>query len=76
MKRVQDRNNYRDRFSARENSLIDYCITYESGNAAGLPGHGLMLIIGKLVKIILEYKAVNDALTLGDNDNSTTKNTL
>lgn len=32
----------------RERDLLDYCISYGSGKASGLPGHTLMIIIFKL----------------------------
>ena len=36
----------------RERDLLDYCISYGSGKASGLPGHTLMIIIFKLWKAL------------------------
>lgn len=66
MTKKKDPNDLRSDFTDRENALIDYCIGYESGNAMGLPGHTLMIIIGKLYKKLQYFKTVNDALTLGE----------
>ena len=38
----------------RERDLLDYCISYGSGKASGLPGHTLMIIIFKLWKALIE----------------------
>ena len=66
MAKKKDLNDIRSVYTERENSLIDYCIGYASGNPQGLPGHTLMIIIGKMFAQLQHFKNVNDALTMGD----------
>jgi hypothetical protein len=37
-------------FTERESRLIENCVAYAFGDPAGVPGHGLMILIGKLTK--------------------------
>lgn len=41
----------------REYSLLNFCLYYSDNTPSGLPGHVLMIIIAKLVKIILKMES-------------------
>lgn len=43
---------WRAEFDERQNGLIRNCIDYAAGNPAGLPGHGLMLIIARMAELL------------------------
>lgn len=66
MAKKKDPNDIRSVYTERESQLIDYCMLYESSGSPGLPGHTLMIIIGKMFKQLQYFKNVNDALTMGD----------
>lgn len=51
---------WRDEFDKRENAQIDHAIIYtEHLSSAGIPGHGQIILIAKLVKRLEEEIARN-----------------
>jgi hypothetical protein len=45
-----------DTFTEREQGLIRNACAYADGRPAGLPGHNLMIIIGKMRDLLVEAK--------------------
>lgn len=44
----------------REREILDYCISYGSGKASGLPGYTRMIIIYKLWKALVDLTKVEE----------------
>lgn len=39
-------------FDERERRLINNCVDYSMNDPAGLPGHNIMIIVAKMVKLL------------------------
>jgi hypothetical protein len=65
MAKKKDLNNVRSVYTERESQLIDYCMMYESSGSPGLPGHTLMIIIGKMFKQLQYFKNLVDSAKEG-----------
>lgn len=49
---LQDFEEFQDKDSERELTIINNCLDYANGTPGGLPGHQLMLIVAKLHKML------------------------
>lgn len=65
MAKKKDPNDIRSVYTERESQLIDYCMMYESSGSPGLPGHTLMIIIGKMFKQLQHFKNLVDSAKEG-----------
>lgn len=48
-------------FTERESRLIENCVTYAFDDPAGVPGHGLMILVAKLTKAYPVLSDIEDA---------------
>lgn len=55
-------------FDDRELRLILNCLTYAENDPAGLPGHGLMLLVAKLLRVMQLDASLVEAATLVEDE--------
>lgn len=48
-------------FDDRERRLINNCVDYSLNDPAGLPGHNIMIIVAKMVRLLNQLTADNAA---------------
>lgn len=51
-------------FDDRERRLINNCVDYATSDPAGLPGHNILIIVAKMVKLLDGLDKATDAADL------------